>query len=202
MRKGDLDKAVPHLERGVMLCQTMGIPFMFPWLASLLGSAHALSGRLAEAFPLLEQAVEATTQMSVVAMRSLAVCLQGEAYLLGGRRDDVLRLAETALDLARSDKERGYEAWTLRLLGEIQSSGESPDRPNGEPYYRRAIALATELGMRPLVAHYHLGLGKLYGRTRPRQDARQPLAEGTAMYREMEMQFWLERAEGGRSELY
>jgi tetratricopeptide (TPR) repeat protein len=128
-------------------------------------------------------------------MWSLAVSLQSEAYLLGGRRDDALKLAETALDLARSHKERGYEVWTLQLLGEIQSSGESPDPRNGEPYYRQAIALATELGMRPLVAHCHLGLGKLYARTRQREQAEGRLTTATAMYREMDMRSWLEKAE-------
>ena len=38
-------------------------------------------------------------------------------------------------------------------------------RETAEGHYREALALATELGMRPLVAHCHLGLGKLYRRT-------------------------------------
>jgi hypothetical protein len=57
------------------------------------------------------------------------------------------------------------------------------------------MALASELGMRPLVAHCHLGLGKLYRRTGKRQDAQEHLATATMMYREMEMSFWLEQAE-------
>src|SRR5215475_13402924 len=35
------------------------------------------------------------------------------------------------------------------------------------------MVLATELGMRPLVAHCHLGLGKLYRRTGKREPARE-----------------------------
>jgi len=62
-------------------------------------------------------------------------------------------------------------------------------------YYREALALADVLGMRPLVAHCHLGLGKLYGRTGNRQQAQDHLATATAMYREMGMDFWLEQAE-------
>ena len=61
--------------------------------------------------------------------------------------------------------------------------------------YREARALAGELGMRALVAHCHLGLGKLYGRTGKHEEAREHLTTATTMYREMDMRFWLEEAE-------
>jgi hypothetical protein len=57
--------------------------------------------------------------------------------------------------------------------------------------------LAIELSMRPLVAHCHLGLGKLYRRMGDREQASEHLTTATAMYREMEMRFWLEQAEAG-----
>jgi len=49
--------------------------------------------------------------------------------------------------------------------------------------------------MRPLIAHCYLGLGKLYGRTGQRDQAREHLATATTMYREMDLGFWLEKAE-------
>ena len=49
--------------------------------------------------------------------------------------------------------------------------------------------------MRPLVAHCHLGLGKLYRRTGKREQAYEHLSTATTMYREMDMRFWLEQAE-------
>jgi hypothetical protein len=52
-----------------------------------------------------------------------------------------------------------------------------------------------ELGMRPLVAHCHLHLGKLYRRTGQRDQVREHLTTATTMYREMDMRFWLEQAE-------
>ena len=62
-------------------------------------------------------------------------------------------------------------------------------------YYRDALVLAEELGMRPLVAHCHLGLGKLYRRTGQREQAQEHLTTATSMYREMDMTYWLEKAE-------
>lgn len=57
------------------------------------------------------------------------------------------------------------------------------------------MALASERDMRPLVAHCHLGLGKLCQRTRNREQAHEHLTTATAMYREMGMIYWLEQAE-------
>ena len=48
--------------------------------------------------------------------------------------------------------------------------------------------------MRPLVAHCHLSLGKLYRRTGNREQAQEHLTIATTMYREMDMAYWLEKA--------
>jgi hypothetical protein len=61
----------------------------------------------------------------------------------------------------------------------------------------RPSPLATERGMRPLVAHCHLGLGKLYRRSGDGAKAEEHLATAAAMYREMGMNFWLEKADAG-----
>src|SRR5262245_7539026 len=60
------------------------------------------------------------------------------------------------------------------------------------------MRLATELGMRPLVAHCHLGLGKLFRRTGQREQAQEHLTTATTMYREIGMTYWLEQADTER----
>lgn len=55
--------------------------------------------------------------------------------------------------------------------------------------------------MRPLVAHGHFGLGKLYARTGKRQQAQGHLTTATTMYRDMDMPFWLGQAETVMREL-
>ena len=60
---------------------------------------------------------------------------------------------------------------------------------------------ANEPGMRPLVAHCHLGLGRLYRRTGQRDQAQEHLTTATMMYHEMEMRFWLDKAEAEMTEL-
>ncbi len=66
-------------------------------------------------------------------------------------------------------------------------------------HYATSLSLAKELGMRPLVAHCHLGLGNLYSRTGRHPESREWFRIAAGMYLEMGMQFWLDRAEAGMS---
>ena len=123
----------------------------------------------------------------------------GEAYVLAGRLEDALACAERALTFTRESGQRPYEAWALRLLGEVTAHRDPPEHADG--HYRDALALAEELGMRPLVAHCHLGLGKLYRRTGKREQAQEHVATATTMYRDMGMTYWLEQAEAEMRQL-
>ena len=125
----------------------------------------------------------------------------GEAYLLAGRVDDAHTAALQALQLASEKGERGHEAYALCLLGDVASREAAVNMAAGETSYLRASGLAEKLSMRPLVAHCHLGLGKLYRRTDKREQAREHLTTATTMYREMGMTYWLEKAEGEMKEL-
>jgi tetratricopeptide (TPR) repeat protein len=113
-------------------------------------------------------------------------------YLSAGRIDEAASHAREALALTRRLGARGSEAHALCLAGDVASAGVAED---AKGYYREALTLAGELGMRPLVAHCHLGLGKLHRRTAKLEGARDDLTTATAMYREMDMRFWLEQAD-------
>jgi tetratricopeptide (TPR) repeat protein len=124
-----------------------------------------------------------------------------EAYGLVKREDDAIRTIKQALDFARDYKRRPHEAWALRALGEIASHRDPPDIEKAEIAYRQAMSLADELGMRAVLSHCHLGLGKLYGRVGRREDAREHLTTAATMCREMGMRFWMEQAEEAASRL-
>jgi tetratricopeptide (TPR) repeat protein len=133
--------------------------------------------------------------------QSLRIIWLSEAYLLAGREMDARTVAHRAVDIARQHKERGHEAYTLLPLGEIAAREDPVDSGKAETYYRQAFALADALGMRPLVAHCHVGLGKLYRRIGSRQQAEEHLTMAIAMMREVEMGLWLDQAEAELKEL-
>jgi tetratricopeptide (TPR) repeat protein len=118
-----------------------------------------------------------------------------EADLLASRPEDAHQLAGRALELSRDLKQRGHEAYALRLLGEIAIHREPPEAELAEKHYRQAFALADELGMRPLLAHCHLGLGTLYTKAGWREQPRAELSAAITLYRDMDMTFWLPQAE-------
>src|SRR5712691_2341533 len=195
LRQGHLGKATPPLERSLSLCQTTDLPTIAPTIASSVGYAYALAGRLAEALPLLEQAVEQVMASRLLMLHSLQVAWLGEVYLLAGRLQEATAQASRALDLARARQERGYEVWALRLCGEIAARREPLEVAEAEAHYREALALAEALGMRPLQAHCHRGLGTLYSRMGRVEQARIELSMAIQLYQEMEMTFWLPQVE-------
>ena len=116
----------------------------------------------------------------------------GQAALLLGRLDQARSLAERAIRYISF--RRGTVAHALDLLGEVATHSDCFDAVRGEVHYREALALAEPRAMRPLVAHCHLGIGKLSGRTGKREQAWEHLTIAATMYREMDMQFWLQQA--------
>jgi hypothetical protein len=131
--------------------------------------------------------------MHVVMNHSMILCWLSEAYLLAGDADNASATGELALIRARENKEQGHYAWALRLQGELAAHGVS-DTALASAHYHQAISLASQLGMRPLVAHCHLGLGKLYRRAHNGGQAQEYLTTATTMYRDMDMAYWLEQA--------
>jgi tetratricopeptide (TPR) repeat protein len=201
LRTRDLSTAIPVLERCLDLCRVLHIWLWFSETTAALGCAYAFAGRVAEALPLLEQAEQRGAAMGTMGGQSLRVGYLSEAYLLAGRREEAVQLAGRALNLARAQKERGHQAWALRFLGEIAAHQAPPAIEPAAPHYRQALALADELGMRPLVAHCHLGLGTLYATTGQRQQARAELSAAIALYRTMDMTFWLPQAEAALAQV-
>jgi tetratricopeptide (TPR) repeat protein len=194
LQKGELNRAKAALEESLRLIEGGGLGAWFSWVASSLGFACALAGHLDKALPLLQHAVQDAATRSRSGGHSLELARLGEGYLLAGRVDDAIAFSERALDLSVKHKERGHQAWALRLLGDVATLRDPFRVEDAQERYRQALALAFELGMRPLVAHCHLGLGKLYHRTEKGEQAREQLATATTMYREMGMTYWLEKA--------
>jgi class 3 adenylate cyclase/tetratricopeptide (TPR) repeat protein len=198
LRQGDFGAAVRVLEPGLASCRTVS-RFAMPFVAASLGSAYLWSGRAADAVPLLEEAVEANTAMGILGPLPLFITYLAEAYLVLGRVAEAREKAEQAVALARAQQQRGYEAWGLKVLGDVHAH-EPADNEQAGNAYRRALAQGTELSMRPLVAHCHFGLGKLDQQSK-RTQAREHFTTASTMYRKMDMQFWLEQTQVKMKEL-
>ena len=190
--KGENTEAARDMEQSLEVWRTLQAPAPNSTLVGL-GLAYCRIGRASEGLALIDGA-----QAETVIVHYSDRAASGEAYLLAGRTAEAAGQAQRALDLAREKGQRAFEADALHAGGDVASRSEPFAAAVAEQQYRAALSLANELGMRPLVAHCHLGLGKLYRRTGKRQEAQEHLATATTMYRDMEMPFWLEQAEEER----
>jgi tetratricopeptide (TPR) repeat protein len=194
LAQGDLESAIWVLELGLALCRTSGDGG--EWLQVILASlgyAAALQGRLAEGRARLEEALSESIRTGVG--RAVVWERLSEVCRLAGHGAEAWQHACQEMDLARQRKKRSNEALALHQLGVVQAHAEPSDVTLAEAYYQQALALAEELGMRPLQAHCHRGLGMLYAQTGRRQQARAALHTAIDLYRAMDMTFWLPQAE-------
>ena len=195
LAQGDLEHAVRVLDQGLALCRASGNRIWLALIAAALGYAAALQGRLAEGRALLEEGISESIRTGVRFNHARWVAWLSEVCRLAGRGEEAGQHARQALDLARQYKERAAEALALHQLGAAQAHADPPDTTQAEAHYQQALALAEELGMRPLQSHCHLGLGTLYVKTGQREQARTELSTAIELYRDMDMTFWLPQAE-------
>jgi tetratricopeptide (TPR) repeat protein len=201
LRWGDVPRAIPLLERAMALCQDWHIALFLPELAVALGLAYTLDGRVAAGLALVEDGVEQEVASARARRLALFVAWLSEAYLLAGRLEEAHQRAAQAVELAGQYQQRGNQAWALWLLGESTARQASHEGEPAVSHYRQALALAEELGMRPLQAHCHRGLGMLYAATGQREPARTALSTAINLYRSMEMTFWLPAAEAALAQV-
>jgi tetratricopeptide (TPR) repeat protein len=138
--------------------------------------------------------VRLSEELGINAYLALWTAHLGEGLLVAGRLERAHTVAQRALDLARAHHEAGHEAWAQWLLGEIAVERRSDDGAPAEAHYRNALALAEELGLRPLVARIHLGLARLARQRGDGAAAETALARATTDFCEMDMRFWAQVA--------
>jgi class 3 adenylate cyclase/tetratricopeptide (TPR) repeat protein len=201
--KGDWATARSVLERWLMVARTGNVLLHLPWSVAL---SSLVLAQLGEANEALEQHREAHELVEGLAARGVLGFggwihhTLGRAALLLHRLDDAQRLTVRAVESFQSQP--GFAAHAFQLFGDIATHPNRFDVEKGEAHYREALALAEPRGMRPVVAHCHLGLGQVYQHMGKRTDAQEHFTAAMTMYREMDMSFWLERVQalggGGR----
>jgi tetratricopeptide (TPR) repeat protein len=173
----------------------------FPTYAASLATVYALCGRSASALPLLEQTLAHMVSGSRVVREAHVLTELSETLLLTGRVEEANGMVDRLLDLCRPHTGRGWRAQILRLCGEVARDRAPADVAAAGAHCHQALALAEELGMRPLQAHCHRGLGLLYAASGQREPTRRALSTALEMYRAMGMTFWLRQTEAALAQV-
>src|SRR5262245_32447888 len=200
--RGDWAGARPLLEHSSAVLRTGDM--LVPLTPSLAGASWALA-QLGEKDRALELVRETELLLELHAASGLLVYRRWPARWLAraclqlGRFDDAQRLGNRAVECL--PPQTGLAAHTFHLLGDIASHPDGFDAESGDTYYAQALALAEPRGMRPLVARCHLGRGTLYRKVGRQEEARAALSRSVEMFRELEMTFWLSKAETELAEI-
>ena len=192
---GDWARARSLVEHGIAAYRSGNILLNLPHAVASSAWALAQAGEVGPARSRFEEGAELLAREAargIVGIHGEACHALGRAALLLGHLDEAGRLGERALFY--SPAHPGFAAHALHLLGDVAAHPDRFDPERAEAHQRKALALAERCGMRPLVAHCHLGLGRLGRRTGQGEPAREHLVTATTMYRDMATTYWLEQA--------
>jgi class 3 adenylate cyclase/tetratricopeptide (TPR) repeat protein len=194
-RGGRYEQAIRCGQETLARCDQPDVRLHQPWAKLWLGRAYAEAGQAQEAQDLLRDALALFDTLGVHVARIIAMCGLARAQLAAGNPEAAASLAAEALTSARDKGERTFELWALRALADAQAADKPASRASAFECYAQALALAERVGARPHVAHCHLGLGRLHAGSGATQPAGLHLRQALTLYREMQMQHWIEQAE-------
>jgi tetratricopeptide (TPR) repeat protein len=198
--RGDFEHAIAALEKGLRVCESAEIPVQRPLIVSCLAVAYAFVDRIDEALGLLDSVTDRNRRVGGTGTQQLGLgkamgmVWKVETYMLAGRHGEADVLARQALAVFRESKDRGSEAWLRYLLAEILIRRHPSSFSEAQESYRMASVVARELGMRPLQAHCHLGLGQIHVQSKNARLAQSELGTATELYRAMHMSFWVDKS--------
>jgi class 3 adenylate cyclase/tetratricopeptide (TPR) repeat protein len=189
------EHSIASLEKGFAIARAAGFRFLIALHGPQLGAAYTFAGRPADAFAVLDTGLQESRALGLRLSEAWNRLRRAEVLLACGRLREAAQEGDRAQEQSRDFRLGGLGAESRLLRGNLCAASDPPAVADAETSYAEALKLAGELGMRPLVAHCHLGFGKLHRRMGRRAQAAEHLTTATAMYREMDMPFWLGRAE-------
>jgi len=192
--RGDTARGISLMERGHAISRSLGLALNASGQA-FLGHGYDVAGQHEEAVAWIQDGLAAARATKFRPCTSLWTTWLADAQLHAGLVHEARETASLAVQMGRDHQERGFEGYALRQLGDVLVAGEPPDLAHAEDLYHQALAIAEDLGMRPLQAHTHLSLGKLYRRAGRAHGARAELDVAIDLYLSMEMRHWLPEAE-------
>jgi tetratricopeptide (TPR) repeat protein len=158
-----------------------------------LAGTYVLAGRADAAVTLLEGTLERVLAHGMPNFFGVCRYALAEALVALGRLDEAADRANEALSVVRRQEERGYEAYTLRVLGEL--ARRRGDAESALASIRESLALAMALGMAPLQAHCDMDLAAALSALRRPGQAREALSRALERYRALAMPAHARRAE-------
>ncbi len=193
--KGDFSQAIEKGERAVEICEACEGWLLYPWVSGALGSVYAQSGRTREGIDLMTDALRRFDEQGGLLGRIDLLPRLLDAHFLAGEIEIALAGAIEELNRLRKSQVIFLEQQVLELLGRIHSHPECYQPDKASQYFLAARRSAEKFGGRTTIAHTYAGLGRLNISMGKTPDAREELTRACEMYRDMDMTYYLHKAE-------
>ena len=190
--KGDWAKARDLLEHWMNMPGTLDVTTLLPWAVAASAWSLAQLGETSQALNRVREGEEHLKRQEAKGIfihRDWGYYAVARACLLLGRLDQAQGLADQSLELSR--RQPGFAAHAQCLLGDLAIETGRFDAESATAHYAAALALSEPREMRPVVAHSHFGLARLYHRSGNLERASEHFVAAKNMYSEMGMSFWL-----------
>ncbi len=188
LRLGKFEPALPLLEKGHELCRFSELQSMYSYTVGNLGYAYLLAKEPRRALTVLEEGAK-DENLKVSFWPTPPLTVLADAYRVAGEISLATETVSRALKLSDKREERGFEAWAMLVMAGINDAAERPEE--AKQWYRRTLKQASDLSMRPLVAHCHKGLSNCYLCLGNEKEAQLENKTALEIYRSLGMTYWL-----------
>jgi tetratricopeptide (TPR) repeat protein len=189
LRFGKVDSALLLLEKGHKLCRLSKIPFGYPFAAGSLGYAYLLANEPRRALTVLEEGTKPSNLQGAIWIVH-PITVLADTYRAVGDIALATETASRALKLAKEGEARGLEAWAMHVMAGINVAAERFDE--AKQWYLRALQQASNLSMRPLVAHCHMGLSNCNLSLGNQKETQLENKKAMEIYRSLRMTHWID----------
>ena len=191
--RGTLTEGIPMLESAVQICNEWNITLILPSSSAALGLAYVFGGKIGDALALLEKNEKSGPAIRYFFETPIISTALITAYLMADEIADAERSVIAYTKIADACGFRGTVAKISQLHGEVYAHQDPTDVVEAEKHYLLAIEHASQLGMRPLLAHCYFGLGRLYIENANHKKGIRNLNDAAKLYYELQMPLWIEK---------
>lgn len=162
MARGRHAQALALLQDTWQICLDLEMVQMYPIFAARMGEAHLGLGDVKAALDILSvpERLDVPLAEHAFGWRYLFLA-QARALLADNRHAEARAVAERALALAEARGERPQQGYAAKLLGDIAVVSGDRSSAEGERHFQRALDLAEQCGMQPLIRSVCAALAKM-----------------------------------------
>jgi class 3 adenylate cyclase len=199
--KGDGKTAIAHCKNSIKYSEDTKWPTILSQAWTILGYSNYLLGELDRAREYVAKGLKIQEDSGIEAMLSLPYWIFAMILYDLGDLEDALRCAEKALELSKKNNEIRYEGLSKIWIGRILGSKKKAQYREGEQFILDGYKILKELSVRPAMAQGHFNLGELYTNSGERIRAVEHFKKARSMFEEMEMDYWLAKAQEALKDL-